>query len=130
MGIVYRVVCPKCNYQRDFNLGGGLNSVNLKRSIRVLEIKEQEIVSNLEEQNQIEHFRIENQLTECIDCKEMKAKTIIRITDKQGNVYQLGNTCQQCGKKAIIYANVTPYQILCPECGEAELHFSEVGYWD
>lgn len=130
MGRIYKASCPHCTYQKEFMVGGGLNSCNLDRCARILSSEEQKHIRELKEQNRVEHFDIENHIAECRSCGELNSQIIITIEDKQGNVHTFGNRCKKCNQEASIYPNTIHYQILCPECKTDFLEFIETGLWD
>lgn len=130
MGSIYRAVCPHCTYKKEFPVGGGLNSCNLNLCVRLLRPVEQERIRKLKEHNQIKRFTIENHITECRFCGELKSQMIISIEDNRDKLYTFGNLCENCDQEVTVYPNTLPYRILCPECKTDALDISEVGLWD
>lgn len=136
MGVMYMATCPKCNYNEQFFLGSGFNSINLFLSIQSLNQEEQEKIKNMEEKGEISCFSVENKLTKCCNCStfgQLKQKVIVTITDQLHNNYKFGHKCDTCGNELEIYdENITKKNnaIMCPKCGEGFLTFNIVGMWD
>lgn len=135
MGIIYKAVCPECDYQEEFYLGGGLFSMELLGNIDTLSEEEQKKIKQLEDSGEIKRFFIEKELTQCIHCKKLKPleeKTIIKIMDKRGKTFIFGNYCSSCGNKLQIHEKVDENKdkLICPDCGTAFLRFDRVGRWD
>lgn len=130
MGIIYKAYCPECEYETRIYLGGGMLSINLKRSAAVLPKKEQEQVFNLLKEDKIKEFNIEKKITQCKVCQIIKSDTIIDITEKNGNLHRFGDMCSRCKNKMIIYNEGAEGKYLCPECHKGLLMFLEEGLWD
>lgn len=130
VGIIYKAYCPECKYETKIYLGGGLFSINLKKSAVVLPEKEQEQVFNLLEKGKVKDFIVEKRITECKSCQIIESHTIIDITEKNGSSYRFGDICNRCKNKMIIYNEGADGKYLCPDCHKGILMFLEEGLWD
>lgn len=130
MGIIYKASCPKCGYETKFFLGGGMLSINLMRSASVLSEKEQEQIAVLSESGRIKDFLVENRMTECKECKTMESRTIIDVTEKNGELHRFGSLCGRCNTALTVYEQGADGEYMCPKCHQGLLMFSEEGLWD
>lgn len=130
MGIIYKASCPECGYETKFFLGGGMLSINLKRSASVLPEDEQEQIAALSDNDRIKDFLVENKMTECKGCKTMESRTIIDVTEINGKVHRFGDLCSRCNKSLIVYEQGAEGEYICPKCYQGVLVFSEEGLWD
>ena len=131
MGIVYRASCPTCNYNKNFCIGFGRNSINLISSARVLREEEQKKVHELVTNREIKDFSVENKLVECAHCdapEKLKEKSIIKVTKKNGDNLVFGNKCSHCKEELKIYDSLMG--VSCPCCKDSSLTFEETGQWD
>ena len=136
MGTVYRVTCPICGYEEQFCLGSGLGGNNLLSCIRALRKTEQIKIRKMHENRQIASFLVENKLAECRHCHipdKLKDKTIITITNHNGQSCIFGSHCNDCGQKLHIYdgeEHKTTDKVACPSCGELFLIINKEGFWE
>ena len=128
MGTVYTATCHTCNYKNDFCLGFGLRSINLVSSMSVLSVEEQTEIQKMIDSKTIANFDIENKLTECSNCNELREKTIITITKQNGSHLVFGNKCTDCKEELHIHDNID--DVSCPCCKDSSLTFEETGRWD
>lgn len=130
MGTIYRASCPDCGYESEFYLGGGLLSINLKRSASVLPEEEKNILFTLINEDRIKDFNVENRITWCRECKKMESRTVIDVTEKNGTLQRFGGLCGVCRNKLTVYEGGAEEHIVCPQCGHGDLEFLEEGLWD
>ena len=136
MGTVYRATCPICGYEEQFCLGRGLGGNNLLWCIGALRKTEQIEVRKMHENKQIASFSVEKKLVECRHCHtpdKLKDKTIITITNHNGQSFVFGSHCNYCGRKLHIYdreEHKTMDKVACPSCGELFLIINKEGFWD
>ncbi len=130
MGIIYKGSCPECGYETKFFLGGGMLSINLKRSAAVLPEEEQKQITNLSERDSIQEFFVENKMTECKGCKTLESRTIIDITEINGTTHRYGDICCRCRDRLTVYEQGAEGEYICPKCHQGILMFSEEGLWD
>lgn len=136
MGTVYRATCPKCDYEEQFCLGSGLGGNNLLWCIGALSKTEQIEVRKMHENRQIASFSVEKKLVECRHCHtpdKLKDKTIITITNHNGQSFVFGSYCNDCGRKLHIYngeEHKDTDKIACPSCRELFLIINKEGFWD
>ena len=128
MGTVYTATCNTCNYENDFCLGFGMRSINLVSSMSVLSVEEQTEIQEMIDNKTIANFDIENKLTECSNCNELREKTIITITKQNGTTLTYGTKCTQCTNAIHIHENIN--QVSCPCCKQSTLTFMTTGHWD
>lgn len=130
MGTIYQTACPVCRYQTQLHLEGGLNSINLKRSISILEENEKEKINEMIERNEVAGFHIENQIGICDRCRSLKDNTIIEVWDTTGKNYLFHNFCEECGSIMKLEKYTPDIQVDCPRCGKAVMEFVPIGLWD
>ena len=136
MGTVYKATCPKCGYEEQFCLGSGLGGINLLWCMRALSEKEQTDIRKMYENREIASFSVENKLVECRHChipNKLKEKTIITITDQNGQGFIFGSYCYDCGQKLHIYdgeEHKVTDKVACPSCRELFLIIYKEGLWD
>ena len=136
MGTVYRATCPICGYEEQFCLGSGLGGNNLLWCIRALSETEQTEIRKMYENREIASFSVENKLAECRHCHtpdKLKEKTIITITDQNGQSFIFGSHCCDCGQKLHIYdgeEHKVTDKVACPSCAESFLIIYKEGLRD
>lgn len=128
MGTVYTATCNTCNYQNDFCLGFGRRSIDLVSSMSVLSVEEQNQIQEMINSKTIKDFNIENNLTECSNCNELREKTIITIIKQNGTSITYGTQCPSCTNDLRIHDNIN--QVPCPSCKQSTLTFMRTGHWD
>lgn len=72
MGTIYKAACPKCEYEEEFYLGGGLMSIDLLCNLRFLDRVEQDEIRKMKSEGNISNFVVENKLTACIHCDALR----------------------------------------------------------
>ena len=127
MGALYTATCNKCNHQNDFCLGFGRRSIDLVSSMNVHSVEEQNEIQEMINNKSIADFKIENKLTKCSSCPELREKCIITITKQNGVSIIYGTACPECTSNLRVYENLD--SVLCPSCKQSTLTFMRTGHW-
>ncbi len=130
MGIIYKASCPECGYETKFFLGGGMLSINLKRSATVLPEEEQKLIAALSDHDRIKDFLVESRMTECKRCETIESRTVIDVTEINGAIHRFGDICRICNNRLTVNEQGAEGEYMCPECHHETLLFSEEGLWD
>lgn len=128
MGQRYIFTCDACNYQKDVQVGVGINGRNPDVISRCLRGDDALRWKALYEQGDMADFGLSQHLCHCKNCEELVETLEVDIHMKGGERIMLGRRCPVCGGSV----DDMDYQsgIQCPKCKNHELSKRLIGFWD
>lgn len=125
MGYINMYTC-KCGYKKELNVGAGMNAINRNIiSMRLPEELSAQFGREYEE-GKVDTYMIDNMLSVCPKCKELKTVIHFRYRRTDGAAEEYAAPCDVCGGQVV---PVDEDNVHCPRCNET-MDWTQTGYWD
>lgn len=128
MGRVLTLLCRKCGFQRNVQVGIGLMSRNPDIIASCLEKNEADKWKNLYDGHSIQNFSAQQDVFYCDVCRELKSAFHVEAWLKDGSRVLFGRKCRTCSGEMQIMD--LQEEVICPVCEEAHLDKKVTGLWD
>lgn len=131
MGYTVKINCPKCSLKQELNLGQGMSDYSLEHVISYLSDSDKQLITTLQNEGQIKLFEFNRYLSICTVCNLIDSTPVLDITLLSDEKMWFKKSCNTCaGNLRILKDSSVIKDIDCPNCNDAKLEISQVGYWD
>lgn len=129
MGQRILLSCAACGCKKEMSVGAGLMSRNEDVIASCLPQGEAAEWRRLYEGQKITSFRAEQKVFYCDHCKDIFCRLVVDAELADGSQIVFGNRCAQCGGE-LREVDLQAHHMICPICGEGDLSWKQVGFWD
>lgn len=129
MGQRILLLCDTCGCKKEMSVGAGLLSGRPDIIASCLDPKDAETWRWLYDGKKIGSFRSEQKVYYCEHCKDLVCQLTVNARLTDGTEKILGNRCEKCHNE-LQEIDMEAHHMICPICGNGDLSWKQVGFWD
>ncbi len=129
MGQRILISCDMCGCKKEMSVGAGLLSRRPDIIASCLDSKDAETWRQLYDGKKIDSFRSQQKVYYCKNCKDLVCQLTVNARLTDGTEKILGNLCEKCHNE-LQEIDMEAHHMICPICGNGDLSWKQVGFWD